>query len=170
MTMGLFCKCKDEWSIIEKLLSIIEWQAEMLKKCRDKSHKVHLAITTIINNSKFIIMSVTLDSSQKVDGVLALIDDTTLQPVPATFSGSTAVSDNAAVCTAAINDDGSGLEVTAVAAGTANVVVTATAAFTNSLGQPASGSVSSTISVTVTAVVVADGVHLEITFGAPQPK
>lgn len=111
-------------------------------------------------------MALEFAANQLVSGVLSLIDSVTSAAVPATFDTVTAVSDNPAVAAASVNADGS-VSITGVAAGSANVTISANASFTNSLGAATSGSVSSVVAVTVDAVATADGVSLVVTFGAP---
>lgn len=165
--MGLF-----DSKLLELLAKIIHDQNKELIRCCNKKcppNPVHLVLTISYQKSKFIIMSLQIAANQFAVGALQLIDSVTQAPVTATFTGTTAVSDNDAVATASVNGDGT-VTVTGVSAGTCNVTVSTVADFTNSLGAASTGSVSYIVPVTVDAVAVADGVELVVTFGAPQPK
>lgn len=109
-------------------------------------------------------------ANQKVAGVLEVLDTVTNSVVPATFSGTTATSDNPAAFTASTDSAGN-VVVTGVAAGTGNLTVSSTAAYTNSLGQSVTAPLTaSPIQVTVDAVPTADGVILQVQFGAPEAQ
>jgi hypothetical protein len=133
---------------------------------KKKKHRVILILTTIINNSKFSIMELTLVSNQKSSGALALLDTVTNQAVPASFSNTAASSDNTASFNASVAADGT-IDVVGVAAGSGNLTVSTTVNFTDSLGVAQSESKSVSVGITVTAVQVANAVSLEISFSAP---
>jgi hypothetical protein len=164
--MGLFTFDKE-------LLKIIRIQAESLsffsrRKCPPNS--VHLALTTIINNSKFSFMGIQLQANQKISGTLSLIDSVTQQPIPgAVFSNIKATSDNPAAFNGVVNPDQS-VEVVAVAAGAGNIKIDADVNFKNSLGIDTTLPVTQTIAVDIVAVPVANGVALVITWGPVLPQ
>lgn len=166
--MGLFDSSRLEAIIERQLDLIIDQHSELVRCCRakNKPNPVLLFLTISNQKSKFLIMALEFAANQLVSGVLSLIDSVTSAAVPATFDTVTAVSDNPAVAAASVNADGS-VSITGVAAGSANVTISANASFTNSLGAATSGSVSSVVAVTVDAVATADGVSLVVTFGAP---
>jgi len=164
--MSLFDSSRLE-AIIERQLDIIADQhyelARCCHKCGCKPNPVRLYLSIINKKTKFLIMSVEIQSNQLVVGTLSLIDSVTSAPVAATFSGTTAVSDNPAAATASVNADGT-VTITGVAAGGCNVTISSTASFTNSLGTASSGSVSTIVAVTIDAIQTADGVTLVVTF------
>ena len=132
-------------------------------------HSHHLVLTTFINNSKFEIMSLSIVANEKVIGSLGLIDSVTNEPVSATFQNTTATSGNTASYNASVNADGS-IEVTGVAEGSGDLVVTSLADFTDSLGHPQSVEKSVTIPVSISAVQTANGTNLVVNFGTPTPQ
>lgn len=164
--MGLFhCDCKEKEEEIKRLLNIIEIQAQtILNLSKPQVHPVSLLLINQINKNP--IMAVEILANQEVIATLSLNDSVTNAPVPATFQGTAAVSDNPAVATASVLPDGT-VEIVGVSAGTCNVTVTSNASFTNSLGVATTGSVSASVAVTIDAVPVADGVVLILTFGTP---
>jgi hypothetical protein len=131
-------------------------------------HKIkpELVLYRIFNNKKIKIMSLSIVSNQKVAGVLGLIDSVTNNPVTATFSNVTAVSDTPAAFTASV-DSSNNIDVVGVAAGTGNVTISATVAYTDSTGAAQSTTLTLVVAVTITAVVTADGVALTVTWGTP---
>ncbi len=135
----------------------------------DHKHRYQLILTTIINNFKIQIMATSLAANQKTLGALGLQDKVTSALVTATFSGTSAASDNDGVATASVDSDGN-IVVIGVAAGDCNVSITSTANFTNSLGQPATSTQTISVAVHVDAVVTADDVQLIVTFGSPIPQ
>jgi len=149
---------KEKDGIIFRLLGIIE----NLTSC--KAHKVRLSLITIINNSKFEIMSLTLNANQKSQGTLGLVDTVTNLPVVATFASVTATPDSAFI-TAVVNADNS-ITVTGVSAGAANLAVSASASYTDSTGAAQTATLTVSIPVTV-AQSTADSVALTVTFGTP---
>ena len=112
-------------------------------------------------------MSLSLATNQKVVGQFGLVDQVTSASVTATFTNQSATSDNPAVATASIDNNGN-VVVTAVAVGTCNVSGSALAAYTDSTGAAQSQQLTTAlIPVTIVAVVVADQVNLVISFGNP---
>jgi hypothetical protein len=159
------CKCKEE---VEKLLEIVRVQALIIHDLtKPKPNPVKFLLINTKTNLP--IMALEIAANQFSVGALSLVDTTTNAQVTGVFSAVTAVSDNTAVANATVNADGT-VTVTGVSAGTANVTVSATAAFTNSLGVATSSPVSLVIGVTIDAVAVADSVALVVTFGAPQAQ
>lgn len=136
-----------------------------LGECEKAPHGVHLVLTTTNKNGKFTIMALTLNSNQKAQGTLGLIDNVTQNVVTASFSGTTATPDNAAVFTAVVNADGS-ITASAVAAGTANLNISTLASYTDSNNQPQTQTLTLSVPVTV-AQATADSVSLTLTFGTP---
>lgn len=153
---------KEDEKIIDRLLGIIE----NLSSC--KAHPVRLVLTKTINNSKFSIMSLTLAANQAVTGTLGLVDSVTGLAVTATFTAETFSSDTPAAF-AAVQDttNPNQVDVTAVAAGSGNLLVAATAAYTDSTGAAQTKPLTLSIPVTITAIVTADAVALVVNFGAP---
>lgn len=129
-------------------------------------HAVRLVLTSIISNSKYQIMSLTIASNQKSLGTLGLVDAVTNAAVTGTFTGVGATSDTPAAFTASVDADND-VVVTGVAAGAGNLNVTATAAYTDSTGAAQSKPLTVTIPVTIIGVVVADQVNLVVNFGNP---
>lgn len=162
--MGLFGDSATEKSLIETVNIQAQTIANLLsEKC--KPHKVRLALTTIINRSKFEIMALTLNANQKSQGTLGLQDTVTGLPVVATFTSVTATPDNPAFFTATVNPDNT-ITVTGVSAGAGNLTVSASAAYTDSTGAAQTQTLSVSVGVTV-AQATADKVALTITFGTP---
>jgi hypothetical protein len=149
-------------------LEIIKIQAETIDRLTHEHcepHKVALVLNLYNTKSTLRIMALSLASNQIVIGTLGLTDTTNpATVVTGTFAGTTATSDTPAAFTALVDANGN-VDVTGVAAGTGNLTVTTTAAYTDSTGAAQSVSLSLTVAVTVTAVVVADSVALSITFG-----
>lgn len=103
--------------------------------------------------------------AQNLAAILGLVDTVTNQPVTATFTDVSWSSDNEAVFTTEQNaTDTNEQDITGVSAGTANLIVTAVASYTDSNGDAQTPTLTSTIPVTVTGTP--DGVELNVTFGA----
>ena len=153
-------------------LEIIKIQAETIDRLTREHcepHKVSLVLNLYQSHSKsiFRIMALSLASNQLVIGTLGLVDQTNpATVVTGTFTGTTATSDTPAAFTALVDASGN-VDVTGVAAGTGNLSVTTTAAYTDSTGTAQSVSLTTSVPVTVTAVVTADQVALTVTFGSP---
>lgn len=133
----------------------------------NRADEVRLILTTFVNKNKYSIMALTLNAGQSAAGTLGLQDTVTGLPVTSTFTGTTASPDNAAVFTSVVNPDGS-ITATAVAPGTANLLVATTGAYTDSNGTPQTQSLTLSVPVTV-AQATADSVALTLTFGTPTP-
>lgn len=77
-----------------------------LKECKchkPKAHSVKGALTTIINKSKFIIMSLSLKETDFSLADISLIDDVTTQPIPsAVFKNIVTASDDSTVAVASV--------------------------------------------------------------------
>lgn len=160
-------KCEEE---VQWLRHLVDVQAQtILNLSKPKpANPVHLEI--IFNNNKNSNkMSLEIQANQLSVGTLSLVDSTTNAPVAATFSNTTAVSDTPGVAAAVVNADGT-VTISGVSAGTANVTITSTASFTNSLGVATTGNVTSVVAVTIDAVPVADGVTLVISFSPAAPQ
>lgn len=131
--------------------------------CHEKHQKVRLVIFQSFNNKNYIAMSLTLPSNQKAPITVGLVDSTTLQLVTATFVGTTNTSDNGAIF--AVDADGNLVGVTA---GTANLLTSSTATYTDSNTQQlVTQTLSLTTPVTITAVVTAESVSLVVSLGTP---
>ena len=141
-------------------------ELENLIKLERNHYRLVLTTTHLLNKSKFQIMSLSLVSNQKVAGTLGLIDSVTNNPVTATFANVTATSDTPAAFTASV-DSSNNIDVVGVAAGTGILTVSALTAYTDSTGAAQSVTLTTTVDVTITAVITADGVALTVTFGTP---
>src|SRR5580700_3228932 len=84
---------KEDEQIINRFLGIIE-------NLTVKVHPVYLSLQTIINKSKFSIMSLTLAANQAVTGALGLVDSVTGLAVTATFTAESFSSDTPTAFTA----------------------------------------------------------------------
>lgn len=153
---------KAELHIIERLLKLIE---KLITPA--KNTKPIFALTTIINNQKFIIMSdIVLALGTNKTGVFALLDNKTLQPISdASFSNqAVGVNTNPGAATFAIDPASPNSPVaTPVAVGSGSVVFSADASYTD----PGDGSSQSgTFSITKNFSVVAtpDGASLDVVF------
>jgi hypothetical protein len=132
----------------------------------DKIVDVNLVI---INSQKNTIMANTkIQVAQNLAAILGLVDTVTGQPVAAEFSDVSFSSDNTEVMTTEQNaENANEQDITGVAAGTANLLVTATAAYNDSNNEPQTKTLTAAIPVTVAAA--ADGVALNVTFGVATP-
>lgn len=149
-----------ELDIIKELVAIVD---RLTKERHPPQQKVRLVIFQSFNNKNYIAMSVNLPSNQKAPIIVGLVDATTLQPVTATFTGTSNSSDDASIFTV----DASG-NLVGVAAGTANLLTTSTTTYTDSNTQQ---SVTATLNistpVTISAVVTAEQVQLVVSLGTP---
>lgn len=137
-----------------------------LKHCHhDKPHPVKLSII-FYNNTNPSTMSLELKSGQTSIGTLIVTDTVTGQPVSATFTNLSAVSDSPGVASVTPNADGT-ITATGVSSGTANASISAIAAFTNSLGNSDSQSLSVVEALTVDSVPVANPVSLSVSWSTP---
>jgi hypothetical protein len=161
---------KNAAALMESIVNK-DWQIiELLKKLKDclegeKAHAVKLSII-FSNNTNPQTMSLELKSGQSSVGTLVVTDTVTGLPVVATFTNVVATSDSPSVASIVANPDGT-ITATGVSAGTANVSVSAIAAFTDSLGNPSSQSLSVIEVVTVDAVPVANPVSLSVNWSTP---
>ena len=161
--MGLFCNCREEWAQILKLMARIE---ELLEG--KKRHSYQLILTKLFNNSIIQIMALELQSNQSATASLALKDTVTGNLITnADFKNVTAVSDNEAVVIGSVDADGITPRAKAVAGGSANILVTTVASWTDNLGAAQTATFPLTFPVTITAVVVGDTVELVVTWGTP---
>jgi hypothetical protein len=150
---------RKELRIIEDLVHII---GNLTHKDHGP-HKVKLVILQSFNNKNYIAMSLNLPANQKAPIIVGLVDATTLQPVTATFASTTNSSDNTAIFTV----DASG-NLVGVAAGTANLLTSSAATYTDSnTQQPVTQTLSATTPVVVSAVVTAESVQLVVSLGTP---
>lgn len=155
--------------IIERLVGIID------KLTKPSQHEnVRLILTTILNNNNSIleIMALNLNVGQSSTDVLGLIDTDKNVPVVATFANVSFTSSDPTIFTTTQDPSNPNQSVdTAVAAGTANLVVTADASYTDAnTGQAVTKTgLSVTVPMTVTAVVAGENVALTITQGTPTP-
>lgn len=133
----------------------------------DQPHKVRLILTKNINNSIYQIMNANLAANQQQAFAFGLQDITNPAIIPTgTYTNGAVVSDTPGVATGNVDASGN-VNFVAVAPGAANLVASATAAFTDSLGNPQTQQLSTDpVLVTVVAVVTADGVKLVLIPGA----
>lgn len=155
---------KEELDIIEKLTKNNEKLIELVGRLAiPPAKKVKQVLVQIINNNKFIVMSVSIASNQKASITLSLVDADTLQPITATFVDETETSDNPAAATA---DTTNGI--VGVAAGTGNITSVATWTYTDSnTQQPVTVTLTTVTPFEVTTVVTAENVSQVVTFGTP---
>lgn len=163
---------EKELTIIEMLIrqeSRLIGIVDRLTTEKNQPHKVHLIL--ILNNNKSIlqIMALSIVSNRKVSGSLGLLDSVLNTSVSGTFANTGATSDNPAAFAASVDADGN-VVVTGVAEGTGNLNVNTNASFTDSLGNPQTQTLTAVMPVTITAVVTADNVVLQITFGTPSAQ
>lgn len=110
------------------------------------------------------LMSLALNTGEFVTSTLSIIDHTTQQPVTdATFANTVFTVDDPTIASA--DDQG---KITALLAGATNLSVSTDVSYTNSLGVAVTETKKLTIGVVVTAIIVANGVDLVVTFSAPQ--
>ena len=113
-------------------------------------------------------MALELQSNQSATASLALKDTVTGNLITnADFKNVTAVSDNEAVVIGSVDADGITPRAKAVAGGSANILVTTVASWTDNLGAAQTATFPLTFPVTITAVVVGDTVELVVTWGTP---
>lgn len=129
-----------------------------------RPNRVKLVHIAFFNKNPFIIMAISLPANQSAPINVNLIDSVTLQQVTATFAGTTSTVDNTAVANV---DPVLGL--IPVSVGSFNLTTTTTATYTNSLGASVTASETVTTPGTITAVVTADAVQLQVTLGTPVP-
>ena len=106
--------------------------------------------------------NLTLAANQLAPIVPGVIDQVTLQPVSATFTGQSYTSDTPAVATVDANGN-----LVGVSAGSFNLAASVVATFTDSTGKQQTQTLTGTFPGIVSAVVTADAVSLVITLGAP---
>ena len=128
--------------------------------------KPHPHTTTLFLNFKKTNMQ-TIKIGDLLEGTLELDDNVTgLAVADATFSGDEVTSSDDSIATVMVNaDDASKIDVTAIAVGTFTVHVKTTASYTDSNGNPASGSFEAD-SIELTVGKDADGVTLKVNFPA----
>jgi len=170
--MSLFSN-EVELRIIDHLVEIVDRllhrEEELEKKLEREEHKrrVVLALTTQVNNQKFIVMNTSLILGINAQSQFVLLDAVTLQPVTsAIFSGQTVSSSDSTVATFAIDPTNSNqILATPVAVGTGTINISASVSYTNSLG--ASVSATLTASFPFSVALGADGVLLSLTDFVP---
>jgi len=119
---------------------------------------LNLKTRTIMSQAK-------IQVSQNLAAIMGLVDVVTKLPVVAVFTNVSWSSDNTAVMTTEQNaENANEQDITGVAAGAANLLVSATAAYTDSNGDAQSMALTATIPVSVAPIP--DGVELSVTFGA----
>ena len=159
--MGLFGnRTQQEIEEIEELLLLVLRDLSQLKP---KPPRPRMVLISNFNNTKSIIMSLSIASNQKAAIIIGLVDATTLAPITATSTGETNSIDNTAVATVDASNN-----VVGVAAGSANLTSTATWTYTDSNTQlPVTVTLTIVTPITVTAVVTAESVQMVVTFGTP---
>lgn len=147
---------------IERLVKIVDRLT--------KPKPVHLVLTENSNNTKSIIMSLSIVSNQFSLGTLELIDSNSLSHIDASFSNQSFSSSDDAIFTASQDGtDPSTVKASGVSAGEATLNYSATTTYTDAnTGQSVTKDLSGTTPVTVTAVVTEQGVSLVVNFGEPQ--
>ncbi|HEV3223891.1 MAG TPA: hypothetical protein VGZ90_13475 [Puia sp.] len=173
--MDLFGKEKKELiDIIDNLSVTVMKQAGAISDIvSSKNQNVRLVLTTSINNSIFIIMSINLSAKQFSIDSLGLVDTDTGLAVVATFANQTFTSDNPAIFTSTqdpANPNQS--KDVAIAAGNANLLATADATYTDSktgLSVTKTG-LKVSVPVIISAVVAGENVALVINQGTPQAQ
>ena len=138
---------------------------------------VNLIIKSYINNSIFKLMQATVAifNDQQDLGQLALEGATTGNDYPGVFTGVSATPDVEGVFNATLDtSDATGavvkVNITPIAAGSGNLIVSATCAYTDAKGVSQTLQKSVTIPVTVTnEPAPAEDVNLVVRFGAPTP-
>lgn len=150
--------------VIRELIEVIKQLGKELKEERRYHPRVRMVLTQIVNNSKTIIMSLTLASNQKAPLQLALVDGVTLQPIiGATFTGETETMDNPAIATIDASNNLVGVSV-----GSANLQSVATWTYTDTTTQlPITVTLTVVTPVVVTSVVGPEGVQMVVTIGTP---
>ena len=180
--MGLFDNNKErereDWAIIERLLYIIETQAETIRNCccKKKAHPVKLVYTFSNTKNKKTMPNTSLNVALTFPGPTdlgapGLLDTTTNQPVttpPPVFHDASiafATGSDTTVATVTV-DSAANLTIVPLKPGTLTFVVNSLVDFTDSTGTAVTGAPepSDPITVTVTAAPVADGVKLIYTF------
>lgn len=111
------------------------------------------------------IMSLALDVNSFAIATLGIVDHVTQLPVDATFANIELTPDDATI----VSTDPATGKIVGLAAGTTNLTAVADVTYTNSLNVQVTEKKSATSGITVTAVAVANGVDLVVSFSTPAP-
>jgi NCAIR mutase (PurE)-related protein len=161
-----------------RLIKIVEEQTETIEKLVEildrltKHERVNLVFTQNLNNTKSIIMLLSLNSNQSSVGLLGLIDSDTQAQVSATFANvSFSGSNPAAFSVTQDTTNPNQANVAGVAAGTGTISATADATYTDSTtGQSVTKTgLTVSVDVTVLAIVAGENVTLQLNFSTPTP-
>lgn len=166
---------KIQAEIIQELTEEYFKLQKKLLRCIQRPHKVKWAFIISINNSKFIVMDLSLNENQFSIAQNTLFDLVTgAQIQDAVFTEIVMQSSDETVVKVAVLPD-STVQVTGVNGGpgeapnrTALISGKSKVTYTNSLGESSTGQLLITVNVTVLAVQTADGVEWRLIFGAPQ--
>lgn len=147
-------------------LKLTEILVALYKRLLDSRSKPKLVLTTIINNSKFIIMDYSMDANQMVLVDPQLLDADSLQPVSAQFSNLSVAGGGTAVKGEVLNNQ---FKFSGVAEGVDTFTVTATGTYTDkNTNQPVTSDFSLTVVITSKKVITAEKVVFNLVFGTPQ--
>lgn len=166
---------KIQAEIIQELTEEYFKLHKKLLRCIQRPHHVKWAFIIFINNSKLIVMDLSLNENQFSIAQNALFDTVSgAQIQDAVFTDVVVSSSDETVAKAAVLADGT-VQVTGVNGGpgeapsrTAVISGKSNVTYTNSLGESSTGQLLITVNVTVLAVQTADGVEWRLIFGAPQ--
>lgn len=173
--MGLFDWSHHERNELEKLLEEeiqeVKRLTNIIRELTERNkHSYRLVLTKNINNSNFIIMSLSLAANQSSIGQLSIVDNTSGAVVAATFANVQANVSDATLFSAVVNSDNS-ITVSGVAAGSGTLSIQADASYTDgNTGLATTQTLTESVDVTVSAVISPEGVTLQVTFSTPQIK
>ena len=162
-----------ELDIIGQLVKIVEILLKKEERLeRELAHekrkrRVVLALTTQINNQKYITMNTSLTLGVNAQSQYVLIDIVTLQPVTsAVFSGQTVASSDDTIATFQIDPlNPNQIIATPIAVGIGSINISSLVSYTDSLGNPVTATLTSSFPFSV--AVGADGVLLSLTDFVP---
>lgn len=130
--MSLFSN-KLELEIIEDLIKIIEGLLQDRKRGCTRPRRRRNRPLLVLTNQNNILMNTILTLGNPATSSLILVDNVTLQPVAATFTGQTVSSDTPSVATFAFDiANPTQVDATPLTVGTGNILLTATATYTDS--------------------------------------
>lgn len=151
----------QQHGIIKTLVAVID------RLTKPKKSKPIFVLTTIINNQTLIMADISLNVGQLVGGNMALIDNVTGNPVPATFSNQAVASNsNPEFADFFVNTtDPNRINGNGIAVGSGQVVITADGSYIDpGDGSAQSASFSVTKNFTVTSVSGPNGVTFDVVF------
>lgn len=158
-----FSKLKDELNIHIKIETLNVIENEYIYPIDDQPY---LALTTIINNSKFIIMNLSLFVNDQQIGTLAALRPSSNQPFEGATIGTTSlVVDDPSILDASFSaSNSSQLGITALAAGSTNLTITADITYNKSNGESVTVTKSVLVNITVSEVIVEEEPQLVVQF------